>query len=228
MQKNIDKTYEFAKKFHEQDHSGHDFDHIKRVYFNAQQILETEPTADSFIVLMAALLHDIDDRKMGTDGTVTKQFLRTLDLNEGVLRKILKTIDVISFSKSGSQPQFETLEQKIVSDADKLDAIGAMGLIRTLSFSHSINREIFNPLIFPEENLSPERYKDLKRPANTAINHFFDKLLKLKQALQTQSAKGLAQQRHDFMVAFLRQFFEENNCSDWQDYLTRYLKKNNL
>ncbi len=226
MEHIIDKTYEFAKNFHARDHSGHDFDHIKRVYFNAQKILETEPEADSFIVLMSALLHDIDDHKMGTDGNETQRFLSALDLDKQTIHKILSTVCAIGFSKSGAAPEFETLEQKIVSDADKLDAMGTMGILRTIQFSITINRPLFNRDIFPEENLTPAVYNDMNRATNTAINHFFDKLLKLKNALQTESGKALGQQRHAFMVDFLRHFFAENNCPDWQDYLTAYLQKN--
>lgn len=228
MQKIINKAYEFAKKFHEHDRTGHDFNHVRRVYLAAKEILKTEPKADSFVVLTAALLHDIDDHKMGTDGHETQRFLKSLDLDVNTIQKITDTVGAIGFSKNGAAPDFTTLEQKIVSDADKLDAMGTMGIIRTLCFSQAIKREIFNRDIFPEENLTPQRYKDLSRASNTFINHFFDKLLKLQRALQTDTGKALGQQRHIFMVDFLRHFFIENNCPDWQDYLTAYLKKNKL
>lgn len=193
-----------------------------------KKILQTEPKADSFIVLTSALLHDIDDHKMGTGGNETQRFLSTLNLDSQTTQKILNTVRAIGFSNSGATPEFETLEQKIVSDADKLDAMGTMGILRTVMFSVSVNRPLFDPEIFPEKNLTPAVYKDMHRKTNTAINHFFDKLLKLKNALQTPAAQKMGQERHAFMITFLQHFFAENNCPDWQDYLDDYLKMNKL
>ena len=137
--------------------------------------------------------------------------------------KILNTISAISFSKSGAKPDFETIEMKILSDADKLDAIGAIGICRTIMFGVQNHRPLFDENIFPQADLSKEQYKDLSRKNNNSINHFFDKLLKLKEAMQTEIGKKEAQKRHDFMIKFLKQFFEEQNLPQWQSYLDDYL-----
>lgn len=227
MEKIIEKTYQFAQHYHENDTSGHDFEHIKRVFYNAQKLLDKTQKADPFIVKMSALLHDIDDHKMKTDGTVAKTFLQTLDLPDQTITQILQTIDAISFSKSGSKPHFQTNEQKLLSDADKLDALGAIGICRTIQFATQNKFPLFDETIFPEQNLTREKYKDLTRKTNTSINHFFDKLLKLHSAMQTPAGKKEAQKRHQFMILFLKQFFMEQNALEWLNYLDRYLEKIN-
>lgn len=217
----LQKTYKFAKEFHEKDTSGHGFDHIERVYNNAREILKNE-SADEFIVLMAALLHDVDDYKLNPNGHQAKDFLISAGLEEQKITQILETIDAISFSKSGANPHFDTVEKKILSDADKLDAIGAIGLCRTIAYNTTHHRKLFNPAQFPDENQTLEQYKAAQDPA---INHFFDKILKLKNAMQTETGKKLAQSRHDFLVVFLRQFFQENNAPQWSEYLDGWLKR---
>lgn len=217
----LNKTFLFAKDFHEKDHSGHGFDHIQRVYQNAQEILKHEQ-ADHFIVLMAALLHDIDDYKINPNGHQAKDFLESLNLENAIIQKILSTIDAIGFSKSGENPCFETIEEKILSDADKLDGIGALGICRTISYATNKKRPIFDPEHFPDENQTLEQYKAATDPA---INHFFDKLLKLKNAMQTETAQKMAQKRHEFMIAFLKEFFAENNAPEWSAYLDGWLDR---
>lgn len=220
----IKKTYEFAKNYHSNDSSGHDFEHIERVYKNACLLLKEAPQADSFIVKMSALLHDVDDHKLNTDGQNTLRFLQSLDLEPKLIDNILKTIETISFSTSGSNPEFETIEMELLSDADKLDAIGAIGTCRAIIFGASKGRPLFDEAIFPKENLSKQEYKDLTRKENHTINHFFDKLLKLKKAMQTDMGKKEAQKRHAFMVTFLNQFFEEQNVTEWQNHLSNYIE----
>ncbi len=219
----LKKTYDFVKQHHAADNSGHDFFHIKRVYENACLLAENAPFVDDFIVKMSALLHDVDDYKLKTDGKSTFNFLQSLKLEDKIIDKILTTINAISFSKSGAKPDFETIEMKILSDADKLDAIGAIGICRTIMFGAQNHRPLFDENIFPQNNLSKEQYKDLNREENNSINHFFDKLLKLKEAMQTEVGKKEAQKRHNFMVKFLKQFFEEQNLPRWQSYLEDYL-----
>lgn len=219
----LKQTFDFAKEYHSKDKSGHDFNHINRVYENTCKLLESYPQANSFVVKMSALLHDIDDRKLKTDGQNTLRFLQSINLENEVLNQILTTIDAISFSKSGANPQFSTIEMQILSDADKLDAIGAVGICRTLTFGASKGTPLFNQNIFPEKNLTKEIYKDLNRETNNSINHFFDKLLKLKNAMQTDTGKKEALIRHDFMVSFLKQFFTEQNLINWLEYLDNYL-----
>lgn len=214
----INKTYEFARKYHEKDNSGHDFEHIKRVYTNILKLLAKEQNADSFVCKMSALLHDVDDHKMHTDGQVAKRFLQSLNLEEKIVDTILETIEAISFSKSGANPQFKTLEMRLLSDADKLDAMGAIGICRTISFGASRFRPLFNEKEFP----SAENNK------KHSINHFFEKLLLLKGAMQTESGKKEAVRRHAFMVEFLQQFFAEQNAEEWLEYLHEYLQKNEI
>ena len=214
MQENIlNQTYQFASKYHSGDNSGHDFEHIKRVYANICKLLKEEKNANEFICRMSALLHDVDDHKMNTDGKVAERFLQSLNIDKSTIQTILETIDAISFSKSGANPNFKTLEMKLLSDADKLDAMGAIGICRALSFSVSRNQPLFNE----NEQPSPENNK------KHMINHFFEKLLLLKGAMQTEVGRKEAEKRHQFMVEFLQQFFAEQNLNNWQDLLNNYI-----
>lgn len=219
----LKKSYKFAQNYHLKDTSGHDFEHIKRVYANACSLLEKTPHANAFVVKMSALLHDIDDHKFKTEGKNASKFLQSIKLNQQLIDEILSTIDAIGFAKSGPNPKFDTIEMKLLYDADKLDAIGAIGICRAIMFGTWSERPLFDADIFPTENLSKEEYKNLTRKGNNSINHFFDKLLKLKDAMQTETGKQEALKRHDFMLAFLRQFFEEQNLIEWQKYLDNYL-----
>lgn len=223
----LSEIYAFAQNYHSKDKSGHGFDHIRRVYENACRLLEKEKKADTFVVKAAALLHDVDDHKLGGDGNQAQNFLQSLNLPADKMNKILAVIKSVGFSESGSSPDFASIEQALVSDADKLDAMGAIGICRTLVFGASRSGEMFNEMIFPKENLSKEEYKNLNRKENNSINHFFDKLLKLKNAIKSEAARAEAQKRHDYMVGFLREFFAEQNLAAWNDYLTEYLEKQN-
>lgn len=212
----LSKTYQFAKEYHSKDNSGHDFEHIKRVYANMNTLLDNEPKADAFICKMSALLHDVDDHKLKTDGKVAERFLNTLGLDKEIISAILKTINAISFSKSGANPNFETIEMKLLSDADKLDAMGAIGICRALNFGFFYNRPIFNENEFPGQENNDNQH---------TINHFFAKLLRLKGAMQTGVGKKEALKRHKFMVEFLEEFFAEQNLDNWQTFLKKYLEQ---
>ena len=214
----VEKALLFAKECHAGDNSGHDFEHILRVMANAEKILMEEPLADAEAVRVAVALHDVDDYKLGSDGARAKSFLSEIGAQEDFARKVL-------FSKSGSHPNFQMIEQAIVSDADKLDAVGAIGVCRTVMYSAATKRPLFNEQIFPDENLTPEQYQNKNRATNHAINHFFDKLLKLKGAMQTKVGKMEAEKRHLFMIAFLREFFDEVRADEWQEYLDKFLKQ---
>ncbi len=215
----IEKALDFARMCHNGDCSGHDFQHIERVLKNAERILTGELGADELVVKLAAILHDVDDYKLGVSGERANRFLTENEVAADVAAKVLDVIGAISFSKSGSAPRFDTLEQKIVSDADKLDAMGAIGVCRTVMYSAATGRTLFNAAEFPDENLTPEEYKNKNRRGNHSINHFFDKLLKLKGAMQTETGRREAERRHRFMVAFLEEFFEEVNAPQWAEYL---------
>ncbi len=225
MQIIIKKALAYAAECHGGDCSGHDFAHIERVLQNAERILADEPGADGLVVRLSAILHDVDDYKLGSDGERAKRFLAKNSVAEDVAQKVLEVIGAISFSKSGSSPQFETIEQKIVSDADKLDAMGAIGVCRTVMYSAATARPLFNAAEFPDENLTPEEYKSKNRRGNHAINHFFDKLLKLKGAMQTETGQKEAERRHKFMLLFLEEFFDEVKADDWQRYLQKAINE---
>jgi len=224
QEKLLKKTYDFAQDFHKSDTSGHDFEHIKRVYANACLLMEDTPKVNVFILKMSALLHDIDDRKLNTDGQNALRFLQSLNLEQSMIDTILSTIESISFSKGLDNPQLETIEMKLLYDADKLDALGAIGICRTIMFGTSSQKPLFDENIFPKENLSKEDYKNMERKENHSINHFFDKLLKLKDTMQTETGQKEGLNRHNFMVDFLQHFFQEQNLNEWQDYLKNYLK----
>lgn len=209
----LNKTYQFAKEYHSRDNSGHDFGHIKRVYSNINMLLDDKQNADVFICKMSALLHDVDDHKMNTDGKVVDRFLHSLNLDENTICTILKTIDAIGFSKSGANPHFDTLEMKLLSDADKLDAMGAIGICRALSFAVSRHQPLFNEDEFPSLDNSKKHM----------INHFFEKLLLLREAMQTEAGRKEANKRHKFMLEFLQQFFEEQNLDSWKIFLNDYI-----
>ncbi|MCM1324838.1 MAG: HD domain-containing protein [Acetobacter sp.] len=217
----ISKALEFALTCHSEDCSGHDVAHILRVLKNAERILASESGADGLVVRLAAILHDVDDYKLGTDGQRVQKFFSDNDVSTALAQKVQDVVEVISFSKSGSCPQFETIEQKIVSDADKLDAMGAIGVCRTVMYSAATGRPLFNAEEFPNENLAPEEYKNKNRKGNHAINHFFEKLLKLKGAMQTTTGMQMAGERHQFMLLFLQQFFTEVGAMEWLEYLQK-------
>lgn len=218
----VEKALEFALTCHGGDCSGHDFEHIVRVLANAERILESETKANGEVVRLASILHDVDDYKLGSDGEKVQRFLQENEVNEDIAQSVLDVISAISFSKSGSHPQFEMLEQKIVSDADKLDAMGAIGVCRTVMYSTATGRALFNAEEFPNEHLTPEEYKNKNRKGNHSINHFFEKLLKLKGAMQTEAGKREAEYRHRFMVLFLQQFFTETSAKKWIEYLQKF------
>lgn len=226
MSEIVEQALLFAKKCHDGDNSGHDFAHILRVMANAEKILAEEPLADAEAVRVAVALHDVDDYKLGSEGARAKSFLSEIGAREDFAQKVLDIIASIGFSKSGSRPHFQMIEQAIVSDADKLDAIGAIGVCRAVMYSAVTKRSLFDKQIFPDENLTSEQYQNKNRATNHTINHFFDKLLKLKGAMQTKVGKREAEKRHLFMIAFLREFFDEMCADEWQEYLNKFLKHN--
>ncbi len=223
MEEIIQKTYQFAQQHHATDTSGHNFDHIQRVYENVCILLKEMPEANVFILKMSALLHDVDDHKLGGNGHQVEQFLKSISLPKNQISQIISTINAIGFSSSGATPHFNTPEQALLSDADKLDAMGAIGICRTILFNGHIKRPLFDAQIFPQKNLTATEYKNMNRNTNTAINHFFDKLLKLKNTMRTEAGKREAIKRHQFMVLFLTEFFEEQNHPEWIRYLNHYL-----
>ena len=207
----IEKTKEFVMEKLYGEGSGHDWFHIERVY-NLSRYLAEKENADSFIVEMAALLHDIDDWKFSssndTNTTNTEVFLRKIQVNEEELIKIIKIINTISFKGGVVDSSQETIEGKVVQDADRLDAIGAIGIARTFAYGGNKNRVIYDPNIKPINFTSLE---EVKSENNHTINHFNEKLLKLKDLMNTKSAKEIAEKRHKYMEEFLNEFYSEWN-----------------
>ena len=207
----IEKTKIFVKDKLYGEGSGHDWFHIERVYNLATYICEKE-NGDEFIVKMTALLHDIDDWKFkkenNTDTTVTENFLKSMNIDEKYINIILNIIKTMSFKGGVVDSTQHTLEGKIVQDADRLDAIGAIGIARTFAYGGSKNRLIYNPNIKPIEYTSLD---DVKNKDNHTVNHFYEKLFKLKDLMNTDTAKHIALERHRFMELFLEEFYYEWN-----------------
>ena len=208
----IENTINFVKKQLEHAESGHNWFHMERVYNNALLIAKEE-TCNLEVVQLAALLHDIADSKFH-DGDetvgpkVASDFLTSENVSEETINHVVKIIENISFKGGNFEKKFTSKELEIVQDADRLDAIGAVGIARTFNYGGFKNREIYNPEILPNLNMSKEEYKNSTAPT---INHFYEKLLLLKDKMNTESGKKIAQQRHDFMETFLEQFYNEWN-----------------
>jgi uncharacterized protein len=206
----IQNTVEFVKYTLSNAEGGHDWWHIYRVWKSAKHIAQNEEV-DLFIVELGALLHDIADSKFHDgDEQIGPQkarvFLQSNHVDELVIDHIEKIISNISF-KGGQLPQkFKSPELDVVQDADRLDAIGAIGIARTFNYGGHKGRSIYNPEIKPNLNITKEEYKNSDAPT---LNHFYEKLLLLKDRMNTQTGKLMAEKRHDFMLAYLDQFYNE-------------------
>ncbi len=208
----INDTIAFVKKELENAEGGHDWFHIERVYKNAVLIANGE-NCDILMVQLGALLHDIADSKFHAgDETVgpkkTRLFLESKNVNETTIAHVVNIIENISFKVGHEAKKFRSLELDIVQDADRLDAIGAIGVARTFNYGGFKNRAIYTPEIKPNLNMSKEEYKNSDAPT---INHFYEKLLLLKDKMNTKTGKEIAAQRHNFMELFLNQFYVEWN-----------------
>lgn len=211
MSNTIDNTILFVKKQLENAEGGHDWFHIERVYKNALLIAEKEQNCNLEIIKLAALLHDIADSKFHkgdeTVGpTIARTFLETENVEKENINHVIQIIENISFKGGNFDKKFNSKELEIVQDADRLDAIGAIGIARTFNYGGFKNRAIFNPNIQPQLNMNVEEYKKSDAPT---INHFYEKLLLLKDKMNTESGKKIASERHQFMEKFLSQFYAE-------------------
>jgi len=191
--------------------SSHDLWHVKRVYNNALKIAKNEKDADLFVVQLAALLHDIADWKFhdGDDNVgskVAREWLEKMNVDEHIMNHVCQIIKDISFKGSGVRTSMKTKEGMIVQDADRLDAIGAIGVARAFAYGGHKGREMHNPNIKPEKHDSFEQYKSSSSPT---INHFYEKLFLLKDLMNTETAKEIAEKKHKFMERFLKEFFDE-------------------
>ena len=204
------KTVEFVKQTLAGAEGGHDWWHIYRVWKLAKHIAETE-NANLFVVELGALLHDIADSKFN-DGDEeagprkAREFLNSLGVEESIIMHVENIITHISFKGGNESQAFKSPELDIVQDADRLDALGAIGIARTFNYGGFKNREIYNPEIEPNLNMSKEEYKESTAPT---LNHFYEKLLLLKDRMNTQSGLKMAIERHRFMETFLDEFYNE-------------------
>ena len=206
----IDNTVQFVRDTLKNAEGGHDWWHIHRVWTNAKLIAQTEK-ANLLIVELAALLHDIADSKFHNGdeeiGPFTAgNYLQSVNVDADVIVHVQQIIRHMSFKSSFDKPSFHSPELAIVQDADRLDAIGAIGIARAFTYGGFKGREIYNPEIEPNVNMSKEEYKNSPAPS---INHFYEKLLLLKDKMNTATGRKLAQQRHQFMEAYLQQFYME-------------------
>ncbi len=206
----IQRTVEFVRQKLSGEGSGHDWWHVYRVWKTSQHIAKIEK-ADMFVVELAALLHDIADWKFhGNDlkagSIISREWLESQGVDETTIRQVLHIVEHSSYKGAGEKNSIESLEGKLVQDADRLDAIGAIGIARTFAYGGHKNREIYNPEVKPQLHNTFEEYKNSK---GTTINHFYEKLLLLKDRMNTETAKKIAEQRHTYMENFLQEFYAE-------------------
>ena len=207
----LKKTEEYVKTKLYGEGSGHDWWHIYRVRKLALRIAKEEDDIDLFVVELAALLHDIADWKFNEGNASigskkTKEWLEKNAVDEKTISHVCSIVEEVDFKGVGVESRPETREGMIVQDADKLDAIGAIGIARTFTYGGHKNREIYNPEIKPKKHKTFEEYK---RSTGPTINHFYEKLLLLRDRMNTETAKKIAEKRHKFMEEFLDRFFEE-------------------
>lgn len=208
----IDNTVRFVKETLKNAEGGHDWFHIERVYKNALRIA-SEEKVNTLIVALSALLHDIADSKFHNgDDTIGPQmaanFLHTQEISEEDLQHIVHIVANVSFKGGNDTKTFHSKELEVVQDADRLDALGAIGIARTFNYGGYKNRKLYDPSIPPKLNMTPEEYKISNAPT---INHFYEKLLLLKDRMNTITGKQLAEERHQYMESFLTQFYAEWN-----------------
>jgi len=206
----IQQTIDFVKRTLAGAEAGHDWFHIERVYKTASTINESAQ-ADTLVVSLAALLHDIADSKFNNGDEeigprVAGAFMESLNLDPEIILHVKQIILNMSFKASLGTVSFHSKELEVVQDADRLDAIGAIGIARAFTYGGFKNRVLYDPAIPPVENMSKEAYKNTTAPT---INHFYEKLLLLKDLMRTEKGKAMAQQRHDFMLHYLDQFYKE-------------------
>lgn len=210
MKTQIDKTIIFVKNELQNAESGHDWFHIERVWKTAKTIAQEE-CVDMVVVEFAALLHDIADAKFHDgDEEIGPQragdFLRSIEVKDSLIIHVQEIIRNMSFKNSLGEVKFTSPEMLVVQDADRLDAIGAIGIARAFNYGGYKNRVLYDPEITPRINQSKEVYKNTNAPT---INHFYEKLLLLKDKMNTKTGKRLAADRHQFMESYLNQFYGE-------------------
>jgi len=208
----IQQTVDFVKEVLANAEGGHDWWHIYRVWKLSKQIAQTE-NANNFVVELGALLHDIADSKFNQGNEEigprkAREFLSSLNVDEDVIVHVENIILNISFKGGNYAQKFKSVELDIIQDADRIDAMGAIGVARTFNYGGYKGRELYNPEIKPNLNMTKEEYKNSNAPT---INHFYEKLLLLKERMNTATGKAMALHRHKFMEQYLNEFYSEWN-----------------
>jgi uncharacterized protein len=207
----INKTKVHLKAEFGKEGTGHDWWHIERVLNNAITIAKKEKSADIFIVQLGALLHDVADFKFhgGDDtigGKVAAQWLKKISTDAVTIQKVVHIVDNVSFKGLGVKSKMESLEGKIVQDADRLDAIGALGIARAFAYGGYKERPIYNPEVAPKMH---NNFSSYKKGSDSTINHFYEKILYVKNLMNTKAGKKMALQRHKFIEVYLKEFYAE-------------------
>lgn len=208
----ITKTILFVKETLKNAEGGHDWFHIERVHKNAILISKNEKV-NNLVVQLSALLHDIADSKFH-DGNesigpkIAREFLEKEKVTKEITEHVIKIIENISFKGGNFDTSFNSKELNVLQDADRLDAIGAIGVARCFNYGGYKQRAIYDPNVTPNLNMTKEEYKNSTAPS---INHFYEKLLLLKERMNTNTGQKLAKKRHEFMEHFLEQFYQEWN-----------------
>ena len=208
MEQLVQNATKFIKEIFQNDFSGHDFFHSMRVYRTAMKIAEAEH-ADMQVVALAALLHDVDDRKLSPMTAEKKEnaarFMRSQNVSESEIRQVCQIIDEVSF-KGTDSVRPSTPEGKCVQDADRLDALGAIGIARTFAYGGSHNRTIYDPELPPRTAMNQAQYYSSK---STSLNHFYEKLFLLEGMMNTETGKAIARKRTQYMQQFVDEFLNE-------------------
>lgn len=221
----IEKVKEKVYELLDNDKTGHGIDHINRV-LNLSLNFAKEEKANKDIITLIALLHDVDDYKLfGIESsenlTNAKRIMSEAKVPNDIQNEVVETLNNFGYSKRLKGLEPKTIEGQIVSDADMCDALGANGILRIYKYSMEKNRPFFDENVFPIEDEKAEGY--MKRVANSSVCHMFEKILKLKGLMLTTTGKKEAKKRHQFVVNFLYQFFDEEETEDWKSYLDNYL-----
>lgn len=219
----LNNTIQFVKNSLENAETGHDWLHIQRVYKTSLEIASLED-CDHFVVALGALLHDIADAKFhngdeSLGAKIASNFLNAQNVDRVTIEHVINIINNISFKNTleNKGEKFDSIELKIVQDADRLDAIGAIGIARTFNYGGYKNRLLYHPEILPNLNMTKEEYKKSSAPT---LNHFYEKLLILKDKMNTKTGIEMAKQRHEFMLNFLEQFESEVGI-DFKGFMER-------
>lgn len=214
MEELVKRIEEKVKGIFEKDSSGHDWWHIHRVVTNALKI-QAKEGGDRDLIYLSALLHDVGDHKFhkeeNAQEVLISEMMQEENCSPDLIRKVLSIVKQVSFKGGKENNDLASLEAKIVQDADRLDAIGAIGIARAFAFGGNRNRLMYHPDVAPKDFKNFEEYKN---DNGHTINHFYEKLLLLKDKMQTTTGRKIAQQRHDYMEGFLKQFYYEWNQSE--------------